>query len=333
MTEEQIYSQYIRHFQTGNVLKYLKARFLCIFNWTHKFCTGELVIDRTEWKGGENGHNVLWIGYICGGNLVPLVWEDLGYKGNSDENTRINLLQRLRAGWQVTGVPLPQLTLYADREFMGDKWFKYLAKNNINFGIRLRENQKFYIWKNGEISKKKYSVRVLSRYVKKYPEKNVELIIADEVLIPFVPVEKIAQNAENPTITDINEWYLAANIPSTDDAAQGYASRWTVENTFGHYKSKGLNLESFNLTGQHKLEIMFRLLGILYALAIHQVLSENLMKEVQSKKFDKQKVYVSKSMFKVGLKKVRKMCLNLASLIHFCRDLFLKHVELTAYSS
>jgi hypothetical protein len=333
MTEEQIYRQYIRHFQTGNVSKYLKASFLCIFNLTHSFCTGELVMDRTEWKIGETWHNVLVIGYICGGNLVPLIWEDLGQKGNSDEAIRIQLFQRLRAWWRVTGKPMPQLTIYGDREFIGHEWFAYLVKNNINFVIRLKENQKFYIWKEGKISAKKYSIAVLSRYIKKYQLTNVELVIADEVLVPFVSVEKRTQNAENPTITDVNEWYLAANIPLIHEAAQGYGSRWTVENTFGHYKSKGLNLECFNLSGQHKLELMFSLLGIIYALAIHQVLSENLMQEVKRKKFENQKVYVSKSMFQVGLKTIRKNCLDVASLVHFCMDLFLKYVELTAYST
>jgi hypothetical protein len=161
----------------------------------------------------------------------------------------------------------------------------------------------------------------------------VELVIADEVLVPFVHVEKIVQSAENPTITDVNEWYLAANIPSMDEAAQGYGSRWTVENTFGHSKSKGLNLECFNLSGTHKLELLLSLLGVIYALAIHQVLSENLMKDVKRKKFAPQKVYVSKSMFQMGLKNLRTICLDLFSLVHFCMDLFVKYVELTANSS
>ncbi len=333
LTEDQLYSQYIRHFQTGNITKYLKASFLCIFNLTHKFCTGELVIDRTEWKIGDTWHNVLVIGYICGGNLVPLIWEDLGQKGNSDEAIRIQLLQRLRAWWRVTGVPMPQLTIYGDREFIGQEWFTYLIKNNINFVIRLKANQKFYIWKDGQISKKKYSIQVLSRYIKKYQLKGVEIVIADEMLVPFVYVEKIAQNAENQSITDLNAWYLAADIPSIDEAAQGYRSRWTVENTFGHYKSKGLNLEHFNLSGPHKLELMLSLLGVIYALAIHQVLSENLMKGVKVKEFDQQKVYVSKSMFQMGLKNLRTICLDLFSLIHFCMDLFVKYVGCVANSS
>lgn len=332
-SEAQIYSQYIRHFQTGNIRKYLKASFLCIFNLTYPFCTGELVIDRTEWKIGETWHNILVIGYICGGNLVPLVWEDLGQKGNSDEAVRIQLLERLRAWWRVTGVPMPQLTLYGDREFIGHQWFKYLIKNNIDFVIRLKENQKFYIWRNGKISTKKYSIAVLGRYIKKYQLANLELVIADQVIVPFVYVEKRAQKVDKPEIIDINEWYLAANIPQVEDAAKGYTSRWTVENTFGHYKSKGMNLESFNLNGQHKLEIMFCLLGIIYALAIHQVLSEDLMKEVKTKKFNQQKVYVTKAMFQVGLKKLRMICRDIFSFAQFCIDLFVKQVELTVNTS
>ena len=56
---------------------------------------------------------------------------------------------------------------------------------------------------------------------------------------------------------------------------------------------------------------MFSLLGIVYALAIHQVLSEKLMQEVKRKKFNNKTIYVSKSMFQIGLKTIRKICLEI----------------------
>jgi hypothetical protein len=214
LRSEQIYSQYIRHFQTGNAENHLKASFLCIFNLTHSYSTGELVIDRTEWKYGEVWHNILVIGYICGGSLVPLVWEDLGEKGNSNESQRIALLERLRDWWHVTGVPFPPLVMYGDREFIGSQWFKYMIKIEMDFVIRLKENQKFFLWKNGQMSKKSYSVKVLGRYMRRYSLKSLEIIIADEVIIPLVYVPQI----ENQGNTDSPDWYLAANIPNLTTA-------------------------------------------------------------------------------------------------------------------
>jgi Transposase DDE domain len=324
----QIYSQYIRYFQTGHSENHLKANFLCIFNLVHSYSTGELVIDRTEWKYGTQWHNILLIGLICGGNLVPLIWQDLGEKRCSDESERIALVKRLQEWWQLTGKPFPSLVMYGDREFIGKEWFKYLIKIEMNFVIRLKENQKFFIWKDGQMTRKAYSTKVLGRYMRRYSLKSLEIIIADEVIIPFAYVQQIENQAENQA-----EWYLAANIPNVETAGLQYEHRWTVENTFGHCKSKGLHLEDFQLCGSHKLELMISLLSILYALSIHQALAENLMETIPIKTYRDQKSYAAKAVFKVGFERIRSICLDMVTFVAFWMNLWANGTSLGARGS
>jgi Transposase DDE domain len=310
-TSEQLYGQYLDHFQTGNFDKLLKVYFLAVFYQTFPWAKGELVMDRTEWQLGKQWHNLLVIGYICHDSLVPLVWVDLGTRKCSSETERIELLDRLRAWWRATGIPMPPLMLYADREFIGSDWFKALVKRDIEFVIRLKENQSFYVWRDGKMSHKAYNIKVIARYLKRYGLSHLDIVVGDELVFPFTYAEQVIENQK------ISTWYLAANIQEPKMAAQRYAFRWTIEDTFGHFKTKGLNLEDFNLQGQHKLEIMMGLVTIVYALSIHHALNEDLIKDVPLKKSKNGVLYQAKATFKLGLEAIRRFVQNVNELLAF----------------
>lgn len=308
-TSEQLYGQYLDHFQTGNFDKLLKVYFLAVFYQTFPWAKGELVMDRTEWQLGKQWHNLLVIGYICHDSLVPLVWTDLGTRKCSNEAERIALLDRLRAWWRATGIPMPPLMLYADREFIGSNWFKALVERDLEFVIRLKSSQVFHVWLDGKMSHKAYNIKVIARYLKRYGLSHIDIVIGDELIIPFTYAEQVLDNQE------IKTWYLAANIAQPQLAAQRYAFRWTIEDTFGHFKTKGLNLETFNLEGQHKLEIMMGLVTIVYALSIHQALNKDLIKDVPCKKHKNGKFYPAKATFKIGLEHIRRVVQNVNELV------------------
>ena len=317
-TDKQLYSMFIDHFQTGKYDKLLKSYFLAIFYLTFQLSDGRLAMDRTEWKIGERWHNLLVIGYICYDSLVPLVWIDLGKRKNSKTEERITLLNRLIAWWKATGVPLPPLILYADREFIGTEWFRYLVKSEINFVIRLRENQQFHLWRNGKMTEKLYDVKVLARYLSRFGLSHVEIVLGDETIIPFTATTQIVEENNQ---TKVQRWFLAANIEDPENAGVYYNSRWSIEITFGHTKTKGLNLEDFNLVGQHKMEIMLGLVAVVYAISIRQALEEKLYEQVETKTYKNGKQYPAKSTFRLGLERIRKIVRNVKDL--FCHLLTL----------
>ena len=105
-------------------------------------------IDRTNWKFGEADINIFMLSVCYEGMALPVMWEMLDKRGNSNTAERTGLIGRFIGlfGKQCIAA------LVADREFIGDQWFSYLEKESIPFHIRIREN----LWfrkPNGEMMK------------------------------------------------------------------------------------------------------------------------------------------------------------------------------------
>jgi len=96
-----------------------------------------LVMDRTNWKIGKININVLFVGLLLpNGVFIPIIWENLDKRGNSNQAERISLLERLCKVWE--NHTALKITLLADREFIGLKWFTFIRKLEWGFVIRLR---------------------------------------------------------------------------------------------------------------------------------------------------------------------------------------------------
>lgn len=331
LSTQQLYDQYLTHFQTGRYTTLLKAYFLAVFHLTNEYAGGELVMDRTEWQLGSQWQNLLVIGYICHDSLVPLVWTDLGEKKCSNTADRLALLDRLLEWWGLTGVPVPPLMLYADREFIGAKWFVGLMKRDIEFVIRLKGNLQFPVWRNERISDLEYSVEHLGEQLRASGVASVNLVVGDEILVPLVYAEQIVlENGEEV----VKPWYLAAHIADVKSAADRYAKRWTIEDMFGHVKSKGLHLEDYNLIGQHKMEIMFGLIAVINALCIHQSLKDELVQDRKMKTYRSGRSYPAKSTFRLGLERIRERIQSLEGLLQIILkgfSSFLKYCKMKKY--
>lgn len=93
-----------------------------------------LCIDRTYWKIGTKPCNILMITAYFNGIGLPLYWKLLPKdRGNSATWERIDLMQKC-----IDLVGLARIKcLIADREFIGNQWFKWLKKEKIAFCIRL----------------------------------------------------------------------------------------------------------------------------------------------------------------------------------------------------
>lgn len=93
------------------------------------------VMDRTNWKHGQTHLNILTLGVVVAGCVLPLVREVIEHSGNSCAQTRIKLVTRLlkvipAKRWKV---------LIADREFVGAAWFQFLRRKKIKRCIRIKE--------------------------------------------------------------------------------------------------------------------------------------------------------------------------------------------------
>lgn len=95
-----------------------------------------LALDRTEWKTAGHTHNLLVVGYLKHGVVVPLAWQALGKRGSSHQRERIALLTALFERLP----PARVAALLGDREFIGKDFLGWLERRGISFVVRVRKN-------------------------------------------------------------------------------------------------------------------------------------------------------------------------------------------------
>ncbi|WP_135227503.1 transposase [Deinococcus fonticola] len=96
-----------------------------------------LLLDRTNWKWGQQDINFLILSVSWRTFSFPLAWTLIPHRANSTSEQRIELLEAvmpLLAGKTVY--------LLADREFIGKKWFQALKRLHVLPCIRLKANSR-----------------------------------------------------------------------------------------------------------------------------------------------------------------------------------------------
>lgn len=86
-----------------------------------------LSIDRTNWQWGKQDINILMLSIAYKGIAIPLMWDLLPKRGNSNTAERIALLERFIAQFGKEKIAC----LLADREFVGNEWFAWLRNEGI----------------------------------------------------------------------------------------------------------------------------------------------------------------------------------------------------------
>ena len=70
------------------------------------------------------------------GIAIPLYYELLDHKGNSDSQIRIKLMQKFISNFGKNHIGC----LLGDREFIGSHWLSWLDNQQISYAIRVRNN-------------------------------------------------------------------------------------------------------------------------------------------------------------------------------------------------
>jgi hypothetical protein len=262
-------SQYVwllKLFQTGNYEKIIQNCFQVIVIY---FYGGQeqvqLIIDRTNWDFGSQRINILTIGLLTKDNIfIPLIWNDLGYKGNSDSAHRLALIDQLLKWWKALEIPVPTFEICGDREFIGEYWLTELARRKLFYVIRLRGDLTFETFLN-EVYKveKRYPLPTLHRHLNLYKKKAIEVVLQNESIAQVFGVVNDGNEAnQEPFI------YFITNLDNIDSAGLAYRKRWKIEVFFKYMKTQGFNLEGFKMLGSHKVKILMSILSIVYLIVI-----------------------------------------------------------------
>jgi len=234
-----------------NDANYLLTQFvILVLNLKNRM--NDLVLDRTDWKFGKKHINILTLGVNIKGLAIPLAWISLGRAGNSKTADRISLLSRI-----INEIKIKSLT--ADREFIGEEWFKFLLNSNIPIYIRIKEDTQV-LSKNGQYT---IGLRDVFEKVKPCGKK----VLKGSYRVLGVDVNLVA--SRNPD----GELLIVLTNRCPYKALKKYKKRWSIETLFGYFKTKGFNFEDTHMTDPEELAAWMLLLTI----AVTWVMKTSLM--------------------------------------------------------
>lgn len=257
-------------------------------------------VDRTNWKFGKQNINFLTITALCNGVGVPLLFELLDKKGNSNTNERTALLNKLKRI-----LPVQQIASFtADREFVGIEWYKYLITNKIPFYIRIKSNT--LIGYNGvTFAAARFAVDNRKRCFENIQIHGFRLKLA---------AKQIGYQKE-----DEDKYLLILTNAKVNDAINIYRNRWSIEVFFQSIKKRGFNLENTHLTDLPRLKKLFAMVSIAFAACLKTGLWKH--KNVKPMK-KKQNGYKPFSYFRYGLDEMRKALLHSHEMEQLLQQIF-----------
>jgi hypothetical protein len=242
----------------------------------------KLVMDRTNWKFGAVHINILLLGCVYQGMVIPLCWMVLNKAGNSSMVERIRLMKAL-----LRVIPKARIAVFiADREFIGADWLGYLRKQGIKRCIRIRQN----------------SLLENSKVTWVY-EKFDHLALGQSCFLKRR--YKVMGECFYLAGVKLNDDFLI--VACDDKPSKGlkiYGLRWGIETFFGNSKSRGFDFEATHVTQPDKLSL---LLGVM-SLAIFWVLQAGtwLVQHAQPLK-RKKHGRLELCLFRYGLDKLRQL--------------------------
>jgi hypothetical protein len=243
-----------------------------------------LILDGTSWKRGNKKYHYMVLSILTGSVAVPIYWKQLDKLGSSSEKERQELFEEALELFNLKG-----MTLLADREYIGKKWFKYLKSKGLNFVIRLRFAD---YYEAVDKSKGKTYQQMYDKCLTKTTLVRKQIILDGEAyFISMIPNPK--KGAEEKVII-----FLTVIRPNRKTVDQ-YVYRWKIECQFKHYKSNGFNLEAMNLISTAKSNLMMAVVNLAYAFSIRVGWTKK--DDIRSIKYSDGSVFPAISIFRVGI--------------------------------
>lgn len=271
-----------------------------IMHW-FKFPEVKFTLDRTNWELGKKHINILMLAMVFEHVAIPIFWKALDNgKGNSKAQQRIELIEQFKTLFPDIHIQ----NLLADREFVGEDWFKWLNDNNIPFCIALRKNN---VARPHNAPHYRTPVQRLFADVTRVGECKY---LTKKYLICGQWVYLAAIRREDGLLIVASNHYCGMAILAE------YRLRWQIETLFSCFKSRGLDLEQTHMTEPAKIEKWVAVLSVAFAWAYLSGKWRCEQKPLKLKTHGR----FERSVFRVGLALVAKiaMCILAAFETWFC---------------
>ncbi len=243
-----------------------------------------LCIDRTNWRFGSTDINIFALTIYYKGTSIPILFQMLDKRGNSNQDERIDLLERFISIFGHKRIK----SLTADREFIGEKWFKFLVNKNIDFQIRLPKSH--FIEYLNEKRKGEYLLNKYGKsFLKHVTYQNMKLHLA-------MDFSKNEKGEDDPLLIITND--------ENCNASKIYKERWSIEVFFQSIKGRGFNLEQTHLDETKKIAMLFMLTSLAFAVCLTTgVYKDEVEKVIPVKNHG----YKANSYFRYGLDALREI--------------------------
>lgn len=259
-----------------------------------------LVMDGTSWQIGDTDVHYLVLSVLVGSVAVPIYWVQLEKLGASSQEERKAMFEEAFLLFNLKG-----MTLLADREYVGKKWFKFLKDNKVHFVIRLRNGD--YAEDAGQSKGKSYEQMFAKCGQKKKLVKKEVFIEGEAYTLVMMPNPKAG--AEEPVLI------FLTTLPNAKKAAELYAKRWKIECLFKHLKSNGYNLEDLNLKDPGKTLLMLAIVAAAYILAIREGWKRR--KEIPIQQYKDGNETLEVSIFRAGLAVLTAKCFRFIDFLKY----------------
>ncbi|MEH0153069.1 IS4 family transposase [Limibacter armeniacum] len=233
----------VKRFMSGAVFNYqalMAWLFSCLPSGKITLC-----IDRTNWQSRKQAVNILAVTAYSHGVGFPLAFRLLDKKGNSHQQERIDLLKEV-----LQIVPPERIgKVIADREFIGKKWLRFMTMQGIVFCVRIPSHHKINIdgvEKTGEVWSKE-GFRCTDRRATIY---GMDLTLSMQMTKD--------KNGRKDYLIVVSNLMKRGLLSS-------YRKRWSIEVFFQSLKGRGFNLEATHLTKLDRLERLFAVVCMAFA--------------------------------------------------------------------
>ncbi|WKN42350.1 IS4 family transposase [Tunicatimonas pelagia] len=238
-----------------------------------------LSIDRTEWDFGQTQINILCVVASIGKLAVPLYFEMLdNNSGNSNARDRINLFKQLIGIVDKERIQM----LVMDREFIGQRWLRWLKDEKIPFCVRVPKHHSILLT-NGQ----RLWAETVARPGRTYYQHEA---IVDGVVVNLA----LCYGKDSELL-----YLIGTTLPQT--LAAWYKRRWSIEVFFQALKGRGFDLERSSLRCLLKYRKLFALVAIAYTLCWATGIEDGKINPVKPKKHG----YPPYSVFRRGLNLMR----------------------------
>jgi len=242
-------------------------------------------LDRTNWQFGGFNINILMLSVSHKGIAFPVLWLMLGKKGNSNTKERKKLMERFLALVDVKDIAM----LVADREFIGQAWFKFLNDHKIPFTLRIRQDA---------LANANKRVTLLFRGL----DIGHSKVLTQSHDIYGVRLQLCALRLSK------HDWLILVTNRKPKQALTFYKRRWQIEMLFAALKTTGFDLESTHLACDRKLDKLLSLvcLAMTWAHTVGEWLHSSKLKLLRLKTHDRSE----KTFFRHGLDFLRYLLCN-----------------------